>query len=113
MYVIQHCFICRPSDSTVSEDAGIEPRTVATLALTAIRSIHSADLLHCGVFNLFSVCQCLPTFATIPSKDHPRARDGGHEHLISNGERFKPAFAERNDKQTMIDLRGISTNRVY
>jgi hypothetical protein len=30
MYVIQHCFFCRPSDSTVSEDAGIEPRTVAT-----------------------------------------------------------------------------------
>jgi hypothetical protein len=23
MYVIQHCFLCRPSDSTVSEDAGI------------------------------------------------------------------------------------------
>jgi hypothetical protein len=23
---IQHCFICRPSDSTVSEDAGIKPR---------------------------------------------------------------------------------------
>ncbi len=35
MYVIQHSFIGRPSDSTVSEDAGIEPRTVATLALTA------------------------------------------------------------------------------
>ncbi len=31
MYVIQHCFLCRPSDSTVSEDAGIEPKTVATL----------------------------------------------------------------------------------
>jgi hypothetical protein len=30
MYVIQHCFICRPSDSAVSEDARIEPRTVAT-----------------------------------------------------------------------------------
>jgi hypothetical protein len=31
MYYIQHCFICRPSDSTVLdlEDAGIEPRTVA------------------------------------------------------------------------------------
>jgi hypothetical protein len=42
MYVIQHCFICRPSDSTVSEDAGIEPRTVATLALTARRSNHLA-----------------------------------------------------------------------
>jgi hypothetical protein len=30
MYVIQHCFICHPSDSTVSEDAMIEPRTDAT-----------------------------------------------------------------------------------
>ncbi len=40
--VTQHCFICRPSDSTVSEEAGIEPRTVATLALTARRSIHQA-----------------------------------------------------------------------
>ena len=27
IYDTQHCFICRPSDSTVSEDAGIEPRT--------------------------------------------------------------------------------------
>ncbi len=34
MYVIQHCFICRPSDTIVSEDAGIEPRTVSTVALT-------------------------------------------------------------------------------
>jgi hypothetical protein len=42
MYVIQHFFICRPSNSTVSEDAWIEPRTVATLALTARRSNHSA-----------------------------------------------------------------------
>ncbi len=30
-YNIQHCFICRPSDSTVPTDAGIEPRTVATI----------------------------------------------------------------------------------
>ncbi len=35
----QHCFICRPSDSTVSEDAGIEPRAVATLALTVRRDL--------------------------------------------------------------------------
>jgi hypothetical protein len=35
---IQHCFICRLSDSTVSEDAEIDPRTVATLALTVGRS---------------------------------------------------------------------------
>jgi hypothetical protein len=37
MYDIQHCFICRPSDSTVSEDAGIERRTVATTTF-AVRS---------------------------------------------------------------------------
>jgi hypothetical protein len=42
MYVIQHYFICRPSDSTETEDAGIEPRIVATLALTVKRSYHSA-----------------------------------------------------------------------
>ncbi len=24
-YIIQHCCICRPTDSTVSEDAGIKP----------------------------------------------------------------------------------------
>ncbi len=33
MYNIQHCFVGRPSDSTVSEDAGIEPMTVETTAL--------------------------------------------------------------------------------
>ncbi len=42
MYCIQHCFICRPSDSTVSEDAGIEPRTIVTTALAVSRSNHSA-----------------------------------------------------------------------
>jgi hypothetical protein len=30
MYIIRHCFVCHPSDSTVWEDAGIEPRDVAT-----------------------------------------------------------------------------------
>jgi hypothetical protein len=40
MYDIKHCFICRPSD--VSENAGIEPRTVATTALAVRRSNHSA-----------------------------------------------------------------------
>ncbi len=42
MYFIQHCYICRPSDSTVSEDAGIEPRTVVTLALAVRHSNPSA-----------------------------------------------------------------------
>jgi hypothetical protein len=39
-YNIQPCFICRPSDSTVPTDAGIEPRTVATGALAVRRSNH-------------------------------------------------------------------------
>jgi hypothetical protein len=34
------------------------------------------------------------------------SRDGGHEQLISNGERFKFAFADRDKKQTIIDFRG-------
>ncbi len=38
MYNIQHCFICRLSDSTVLEDARIEPRTVQ---LRHRRSNHS------------------------------------------------------------------------
>jgi hypothetical protein len=42
MYCIQHCFTCRPSDSAVSKDAVIEPRTVATSALAVRRSNHSA-----------------------------------------------------------------------
>ncbi len=33
MYFKQHYDICCPSDSAVSEDAGIEPRTVATVAV--------------------------------------------------------------------------------
>jgi hypothetical protein len=36
-------FICHPSVFTVSEDAGIEPRTVATFALTVRLSNHSAQ----------------------------------------------------------------------
>jgi hypothetical protein len=35
MYVIEQRFICHPLDSIASEDAGIEPRIVATLALPA------------------------------------------------------------------------------
>jgi hypothetical protein len=45
LYCIKHS---RPSDSTVSEDAGIEPRTVATSALAVKRSNH-IDLLHINI----------------------------------------------------------------
>jgi hypothetical protein len=37
-------------------------------------------------------------------------RDGGHKQLISNGGRFKPAFAHRDKKQTRTHFRGISSN---
>ncbi len=36
---IQYCFICRPSDSIVSEDAGIEPRTRIFILLWSLRII--------------------------------------------------------------------------
>ena len=39
-YSIPHGLICRPSDSTMLEDTGMEPRTVATLALEVRRSNH-------------------------------------------------------------------------
>ncbi len=46
-YGIHHCFICRPSDSTVLEDAGIEPRTDATSAWTIRRTKTTRlDLIH-------------------------------------------------------------------
>jgi hypothetical protein len=51
IYFIQHCFIRRPSDSTVPEDAGNEPRTGATLLLVVRRSNHSGSQdYHCTVY---------------------------------------------------------------
>ncbi len=41
----QHCFICRPSDSSVSEDAGIEPMTVPTIAM-AVRCCNLSARSH-------------------------------------------------------------------
>ncbi len=54
MYDVQHCCICRLSESTMSEDAGIEPRTVAITAFAVRRSNHTRlhlintqlDLIH-------------------------------------------------------------------
>jgi hypothetical protein len=39
-YFIQYCFICHPSDSTVSENALFEPRTFATFSL-AVRGFNN------------------------------------------------------------------------
>ncbi len=47
MFLDQHCLICLPLDSNVSADAGIEPRTVAALALAVRRALTSRiDLIH-------------------------------------------------------------------
>jgi len=46
IYRIKHCFICCHSDSTVSEDAGIEPRTVATSHWQSDALTTRLDLIH-------------------------------------------------------------------
>jgi hypothetical protein len=46
MYFIQHCFICRPSDSTVSADAEIQPGPVATSALASDDLASRLHLIH-------------------------------------------------------------------
>ncbi len=74
MYFIQHCFICHLSDFTMSEDAGIEPKTVATLALAVRRSNHSllassfsfdwtpkSLYFEKGIYSLFYLTSCIPT----------------------------------------------------
>ncbi len=57
MYLIQHCFSCRPSDSTVSENAGIDHRTqdfcdfgigCQTLSSTQLDLIHLYSYNRCG-----------------------------------------------------------------
>jgi hypothetical protein len=42
MNTVRHCFICSPSNSNLSEDAGIELRIVTTLALAVSCSNHLA-----------------------------------------------------------------------
>jgi hypothetical protein len=75
----QHCFICRSSDSAVSEDAGTKLRTVATVAFAFRRSNHLARSRVSGFFVffvffrffVFSVCfetVCFGCFASIPKQ---------------------------------------------
>jgi len=59
----QHCFICHPSYSTVSEDDGIEPTAVATFALAARCSTHN---FVCQIS--FKLCQIASTQDKISSK---------------------------------------------
>ncbi len=69
VYLIQHCFICGPLDYTVSEDAGIESRTVTTSALAVRRYF----------FLFFFVQHCFTSFTA-------------HQIPISRG---KPGYEPR------------------
>jgi hypothetical protein len=74
MYVIQHCFICCPSVANVSEDAGIEPRT---LNLSGRRSNHSArSHPHSARSHLHSA-----RFHPHSARSHPHS---ARSHLIFN-----------------------------
>jgi hypothetical protein len=46
MYFIQHCFICRPSDATVSEDAEIDPGLLLLLQWKSDALTTGLDLIH-------------------------------------------------------------------
>jgi hypothetical protein len=85
MFFIQHCFICCPLDSPVSEDPGIEPRIVATLALPVRRSNHSAceaissfliftlQMGEVGTEKALAAHQILPVpVPTVPGPNRPR-----------------------------------------
>ncbi len=72
----RHCFICRPSHSTVSEDAGIESRTAATSALAVRRSSHSAT--------------SYPTFGYISSTNSATSYPHTQLHLIHNSATSHP-----------------------
>ncbi len=57
-YFIQHCFICRPSYSTVPEDAGIEPRTVATWHWLSYALTSRLDLIGM-IYRYIAIYVCL------------------------------------------------------
>jgi hypothetical protein len=70
MYFIQHCLICCPLNSPVPEDAGIEPRTVVTMAyaficsnLSARPHPHQLDRIHIRLISSTIDCS-----VTLPCK---------------------------------------------
>jgi hypothetical protein len=71
-YFIQHCFICRTSESTVSENAGIEPRIVATTALAVRRSYTTRlNLIHKSRFEYLALSSRLFQVGYLGDSDRP------------------------------------------
>jgi len=56
----QHCFLCRPSDFNVSEDAPIEPKTVATLALLGYKKLVVHYFRQADDFHRFFLNELVP-----------------------------------------------------
>ncbi len=68
------------------------------------RFVYSDRIRRIEELNSWCTLEPLPRRESLASYD---GGAGGHEQLISKS---VPAFAKRDKKQTMIDLRGISTN---
>ncbi len=110
MYALQHCFICRPSDFTVSDDAGIEPRTVVTLALTA-RCTNNSARYYPQLFQISSTNsdRSHPRLFQIPSTSRLDLictrldLSTTRLDLIHNSARFDPQLGQAH-LQTRLDL---------
>ncbi len=62
-YLIQHCFICRPSDSAVSADAGIEPQAIVRTRRVANYGIYWIVCILCILLSLIeNVCRLVHAF---------------------------------------------------
>jgi hypothetical protein len=62
-------FLCRPSDSTVSDDDGLKPSTVATLTLAVKRSNHSARSNQSPSIRAILKVGCACLFFTLQQND--------------------------------------------
>jgi hypothetical protein len=73
---IQHCFVCRPSDSTVSEDAGFRPRTVAifvrrsnTARATVFSNMPNEEIVNAGAVKYQEILFICCKFKSLHQKD--------------------------------------------
>ncbi len=108
MYVIQHCSICRPSDSTVSEDAGIEPRTGATLALIAADALTTRLQVSSPTGQISSPNSAIDLIPKLGYRSHPQTRlqissPNSARSLPKLGQNSFPNSA-RTHSQTRLDL---------
>jgi hypothetical protein len=89
----------------------VDPSVFNATTLYSVGSVHPLHLL---LSTSLSSSSFLSKQRRQENESQIFSEDSGQEQLISNvGRLNKPAFAERDKKQTMIDLRGISSNWFY